>query len=241
MSVEHQSIKISVVIPTLNEQDNIYRLLTALQSQDLPPMEIIVVDGGSLDKTVPIVRSFKNAKLFNTLACVADQRNFGGNQALGELIVFMDSDVYPAPDFLRQSIFDFTQKKLQLAVPRTYPYKSTIFIKFVYVFFNLLFLIFQYFQASGGGMCLFVDKKLFMQTNGFSSNYKFEDIEFIRRASRLGKFRVLNTSIGVSDRRFLKEGILFLFIKYILLGILFSLGLFKVTNKFSYKFNHYKS
>ena len=64
-SLEINRFKFSVVVPTYNEEKNIYKLIEALLSQKLLPDEIIISDGGSVDKTLDIVLNFikKNDKI----------------------------------------------------------------------------------------------------------------------------------------------------------------------------------
>ena len=51
-------IKISVVVPTLNEETNIAKLLDRLLDQTMKPDEIIISDGGSIDKTIFIINKY---------------------------------------------------------------------------------------------------------------------------------------------------------------------------------------
>ena len=55
-------IKISVVVPTLNEEINIAKFLDSLLNQTRKPDEIIISDGGSIDKTVFIINNYIKKK-----------------------------------------------------------------------------------------------------------------------------------------------------------------------------------
>lgn len=86
-------LKPSIVIPTLNEQNNIGPLLSDIELQTRGAYEVIVVDGRSTDMTASVVKDFPDVKLLEGFPPVAEQRNLGGevrndeqDQAAGEQI-----------------------------------------------------------------------------------------------------------------------------------------------------------
>lgn len=98
--------KITVVIPVYNEQKTIRDCLTSLGSQTYKPLEIIVVDDGSTDNTINIV---KNSQL-STLNCQlfhqnhkgpGPARNLGATEAKGEILVFVDADMTFDKNFIK--------------------------------------------------------------------------------------------------------------------------------------------
>lgn len=94
----------SVVIPCLNEQKFLPRLLRDLSKQTFTNFEVLVVDGHSDDKTVEKAESYTdrlNIKVFVVAERnVSFQRNAGGNHAVGDWIIFMDADNRLPPYFL---------------------------------------------------------------------------------------------------------------------------------------------
>ncbi|MGD0354783.1 MAG: glycosyltransferase [Dehalococcoidia bacterium] len=88
---------ISVVIPTFNNEDTIEECLKSIFSnENAPKFEVIVVDGGSTDRTVEIVKQFpvRTPKLRESGRIYhAESVNYGVSQALGEIIAFTDADV----------------------------------------------------------------------------------------------------------------------------------------------------
>lgn len=97
---------ISVVIPTFNRLDRIRRVLSALAAQDFPTdaFEIIVVSDGSTDGTNEFLQSLdlpvRVIPIFQANQGPAAARNAGLSKASGDLIVFIDDDVIPAPTLL---------------------------------------------------------------------------------------------------------------------------------------------
>jgi len=97
-------IKISIIIPTYNEEQDIRRTLDAVTAIEYENKEIIVVDDASTDRTVEIVRTYEPLGVHviqqPVNAGVAATRNRGIRVATGEVIVILNADVYPQPDFL---------------------------------------------------------------------------------------------------------------------------------------------
>jgi glycosyltransferase involved in cell wall biosynthesis len=93
----------SVVVPARNEERDLERTLDALLRQEHASFEVIVVDDGSTDGTVEIVRSRSDyVRLLETMGGVgaAAARNVGIEAAFGDVLVFVDADVVLPPDFL---------------------------------------------------------------------------------------------------------------------------------------------
>ncbi len=107
-----EKIKVSVIIPCHNEQKHISGCLDSLLAQTFPfeEYELILVDDGSTDETVGIIKSFESAnpsrlKVFQQPhGGPALARNLGAKEARGEILAFLDSDMKFAPDFLEKLV-----------------------------------------------------------------------------------------------------------------------------------------
>lgn len=98
---------ISVIIPTLNAENEIYKLISKLNSQTKRPDEIIVVDSESEDDTVKICRQFENVHCISVKRSDFDHgktRDFALRESKGEYIVFMTQDAIPYDDLLIEKI-----------------------------------------------------------------------------------------------------------------------------------------
>jgi glycosyltransferase involved in cell wall biosynthesis len=93
-------VKVSVVIPTLNSEKVIKRVLDAIFQGTCKPHEVIVVDGGSHDQTVAFSRDFPVRTYHNPKIHAAAARNIGIQQASGAVIAFTDSDCVPQKNWL---------------------------------------------------------------------------------------------------------------------------------------------
>jgi GT2 family glycosyltransferase len=100
---------ISVVIPTRNRARHLSRTLQALAGQTFPRerFEVLLVDNGSTDATRDVASRFQTAfahyKLLSEMQPgAARARNFGIRQSAGDLVLFLDDDVIPAPRLLQE-------------------------------------------------------------------------------------------------------------------------------------------
>jgi len=242
-------MKISIIIPCLNEENFLPHLIIDLKNQTLKPYEIIVVDAGSEDKTLDRVQSDDLVKVVKTKPNIGAQRKLGGDMAGGDLLFFLDADVRLVADFLEKNVEKINRQKLALASFVYVPYStngdgrmenSNFSISMVYFFINFLMFSFQLFSPSGAGSGIFVTKELFDKTGGYRDDLKFDDIEFIRRASKFGKFRQIRSILLVSDRRFLRYGVIKTFVSYLVLSFFFLFNAFKYAEIVEYKFSDYK-
>ncbi len=97
---------VSVIIPAKNEEGNIERCLNSLMCVDYPKdnIEIIVVDNGSLDKTVCIAKKY-GAKVFvEPNLTIAGMRNLGAKNSKGDILAFVDADVSVSKDWIKNAI-----------------------------------------------------------------------------------------------------------------------------------------
>lgn len=242
-------MKISVIVPCLNEEKFLPNLIADLRNQSLLPFEILIIDAGSQDKTLELIKEDSLIKVIHTKPNIGMQRKTGGEKANGDMLFFFDSDVRINKDFIKNAIFEIQNKNLDLATYRYIPYNlgennqiqdSSKSIRFLYKFFNTLFFVFKRISPSGAGSGIFTTKENFLKLNGFSENLKFDDIDFIRRGARIGKFDILDMDLLVSDRRFVRYGVFKTFLSYLVLSIFFFFNAFKASEIIEYKFSDYK-
>jgi glycosyltransferase involved in cell wall biosynthesis len=95
---------ISVVVAAYNEQQHIGGLLSSLRRQTLPPLEVIVADDGSTDRTAQIAADAGATVLRLDHRGPARARNAAAEAARGELLVLLDADMACAPEFLERIV-----------------------------------------------------------------------------------------------------------------------------------------
>ena len=98
--------KVSVIIPTLNQERLIGRCIDSLlcQSYRQSLIEIIVVDNGSTDNTVDIVKKYPVKLVVETKKGPAAARNAGIKTATGEILIFLDHDCFADKDFVASHV-----------------------------------------------------------------------------------------------------------------------------------------
>lgn len=105
--------KLSIIICTLNSEKYLTQCLESIISQSFKDYEIIVVDGGSIDKTLSIVNCFNISKVFTDVkGGVSCAMNFGITKAIGDIIAILHSDDYYYSNATLQKVIDcFDEKK----------------------------------------------------------------------------------------------------------------------------------
>ncbi len=138
------SVKISVIIPARNEEENLKRLLPSLQNQGLAPYEVIVVDDQSDDRTAAVVLE-NGATVISGKALPEDWYGKpwacqqGANEATGDWLLFLDADTVMEPGgMLRIGGLSKEKDSVHSICPHhrvTRPYEQ------LSVFFNIIMLL----------------------------------------------------------------------------------------------------
>ena len=196
--------QISIIIPVLNEEDYIKKVLLSIKNNASSNQvkEVLVIDGGSEDTTVKEATK-AGARVISTSKGRALQMNVGAAIATGDILYFLHVDTLPPKDF-----------DLEILQAYTEGFKVGCFrMKFDTT--HLFLDIFAWFTrlntqiCRGGDQSLFILKTLFEKANGFNESYRiYEDNEFIRRIYKMADFKVLNNTVTTSSRRYDKKGVL---------------------------------
>lgn len=181
ITVSATDIRISVIIPARNEENNIRQLLEALQQQIYPIAltEIIVVDDHSTDQTANIVRQFSSVKLIqlkekNINSYKKKAIETGIASATGELIVTTDADCIPKKEWL-QTIAAFKKEKgsVFIAAPVVLDCNSSVVQLFQAMDFMILqgitgASVYKNIHTMCNGANLAYERKVFYEVNGFT-------------------------------------------------------------------------
>ena len=193
-------MKISIVIPVLNEERRIGERLAELRAFD----EVIVVDGGSSDGTVEIASSFSGVRVERAPRGRAAQMNHGARLAGGEVLLFLHADVSLPADALEHIQRALGDARTVAGAFRTWHVadggRRTPWL-------HLADLRSRYSGLPYGDQALFVRREAFWTAGGFPDQPLMEDLELSQRLRRLGRIAIVPASVRVSGRRFLAHPI----------------------------------
>jgi len=213
-------MKISVVIPVLNEVVNLPDAIGSVRAA-IPNPEIIAVDGGSTDGSLEWLQSQPNVVLVQAVRGKGPQQNAGGDIASGDVILFLHADCrLPADAGVR-----LAQLMQDPSVAGGCFFarwsRNTWTLRLIAWGMNLRTMVRK---ASYGDQALFLRRTAFHQVGGFPDWPLFEDAELVHRIKSVGRFAIIRSPVTISSRRFDERGILHgVFLVYFL-QIAFMLG-----------------
>lgn len=207
-------IRVSVVIPTLNEERDLPQLLGSLKKQTFRDFETIVADAGSKDRTRYLAEEFGARVVEGGMPGVG--RNRGAAVAQGEYLFFFDADVILPEDFLAKAVQELDENFIDLATCVFYPQSDLRLDKILFAFANLTVKMNANANPRAAGFCIFITRRLFDRIGGFDESLRLaEDHDLVERAAKFRPLHVLkSTSLQVSVRRLEKEGRFSLIQKY---------------------------
>jgi rSAM/selenodomain-associated transferase 2 len=195
---------VSVVIPVLDEEARLPACLDRVLPQAARiGAEVLVVDGGSRDGSVDLVRERPGARLLRGERGRGRQMNLGAREARGSLLVFLPADtLLPEGALQRLSEADrvgspvaggfrlrFDRRRLLL---RWVAALSDLRARWTGVFY--------------GDQVPFVRREVFLSLGGFREDLQVEDLEFATRLRRVVRPRLLPLTVTTSARRFDRSG-----------------------------------
>ncbi|MBR9914184.1 MAG: glycosyltransferase family 2 protein [Algicola sp.] len=196
---------ISIIIPVLNEAENIEKLLFHLiDNASLKHIsEIIVVDGGSTDGTRHIIeQSDLKIKVLSAPKGRAKQMNVGAKNASGNILYFLHADSFP-PNRYDQSIIDQVEKGHDAGC-----FRITFDSNHWWLRLAGWLTQFSWRACRGGDQSLFITKALFEDIGGYDENYIiYEDNILINQLYKRQEFVVINKKLQTSARMYRKHGI----------------------------------
>ncbi|VVC04081.1 Glycosyltransferase AglE [Candidatus Burarchaeum australiense] len=204
---------ISVIIPALDEEEEIETCLKSLRKQKFEgKYEIILVDGFSQDKTVERAKPYVDKVLKKHAHGPAAARNVGAEHAKYDVLAFIDADCEAEKDWLERIQLDFINEKLMgvggVLRPREGSWFDNVVFKINSDWWVRLSTIFGIYQLYGNN-CAY-RKEIFKKLCGFSTEISFfEDTELSMRAKKVGKIKIdPNLIVYASTRRFKQKGYL---------------------------------
>lgn len=208
---------VSVVIPTLNEEDYLPRLLESLARQTLAPLEVLVVDAGSTDRTRELATT-AGATVVTGGGLPGPSRNLGASRARGAWLLFLDADVRLPDDALDTIVAETGRRGLDAAscafVPDTRAFMVRLQHRLSVEYFWLTSKI--GWPHSIGGF-LFVRRTLHDEIGGFDATVRVaEDQDYVLRLARTGRYAFTRRPVvEIAARRFDQHGLLGMSVKWL--------------------------
>ena len=197
----NNQIKISVIIPLLNEAKAIKNVLLNLQSY--PELEVIVVDGGSEDETIAIAESF-SYKVLSSVRGRSIQMNAGAAIATGNILLFLHGDTILPANFPQMILEAIQQPGI---VGGAFELKIDAKIRGIKLVEMMVNWRSHFFSLPYGDQAIFIKAETFNQIGGFPIQPIMEDFVFIRQLKNIGKIAIIPTPVITSGRRWQQLGI----------------------------------
>jgi rSAM/selenodomain-associated transferase 2 len=208
------SVEISIIVPTFNEELSIKKTLDAV-SRLINVDEVVVVDGGSSDKTIEIIDSFEKLKKLKIIKMAEANRgrqlHEGTKHAKGEVFWFLHADTRPVQGSARQ-------------IKQFMRYREVVGGNFEITFAGenrwarFLTKLYPYLRSIGlvyGDSAIFVRRDVYEKIGGFRFLPIFEDLDLYKRLQRQrGRFVHINLPVTTSSRRFENRSFLLTFSRW---------------------------
>tara|TARA_B100000941_G_scaffold58223_1_gene38111 strand:+ start:768 stop:1451 length:684 start_codon:yes stop_codon:yes gene_type:complete len=197
--------KISIIIPTYNESENLPILLSDL-STITGKVEVIIADCNSEDKTRDIAciygaKIYKSKKKNRGL-----QLNIGAKNAKGEWFVFIHADSRLNEKFLKHIKSIVKSDKNLIYFLKLKINNKKIIYRFLEILVNLRSYLFK---DPYGDQGLIIHRKAYLKNKGYRKIPLMEDIDFIKRLGNKKNLRMLNIPIYTSSRKWEKNNIIY--------------------------------
>jgi len=230
------SSEISIIIPTLNEEDVLAKTLHNLTLLNPSPKKILLVDGGSQDNTLKIARQAGVSVLVCDQASRSRQMNLGAKAAKGELLCFLHADtlvpnnlttiieqVLADPTIAGGGFISIMTSSMQTRWGVSlHNYLKTYYAPLIFrphLFFRGLRILF-------GDQVIFCRRSDFWHCGGFDIELPImEDADLCIKLCKYGKIHLVNRIVQSSDRRVAKWGWFKANAIYLYIGFLWGIGI----------------
>lgn len=201
---EGNVLRVSVIIPTLNEEQSVCAAIESAYAAGAD--EVIVVDGGSTDRTVEVAESMVEA-VVQGRSGRAFQQNLGAEQATGDVFLFLHADCRLSADSIAAVRNVLACFKINAIAGCFRQEIDEAGLKYRIVAFGNGVRV-RWLKWAYGDQGIFVRSDVFRSVGGFPEVKFLEDLLLMKRLKRIGKIRLLNAKIVVSARRWQGRGLI---------------------------------
>lgn len=209
--------KVSIIIPALNEEKLIERLLSQFDSalKKRFDVEVIISDGGSKDSTLEIAKKYADRIILHNEKYqqnISQGRNEGAKNSLGDVLIFLNADTYVKDiEFvLNEIVIEFSDKKVSaIACPiYVFPEEEKFSDKAFHFFYNNYAALVNVFIGMGRGECHIIRREKYLESGGYDESLAAgEDYDLYKRLKKKGNVKLRRDFIVYeSPRRYRKYG-----------------------------------
>jgi len=197
--------KISIIIPTINEANNLPLLLSDLSLLNKDG-EILIVDCGSKDRTIDIAKIY-GAKVYKSIERNRGlQLDMGAKFSKGEWLIFLHADTRLTHDWITK-----IKSVLKEDINPIHYFKFKINDK--KIIYRVLEILVnfrsQYFKKPYGDQGLIIHRSIYFKNKGFRNIPLMEDVDFFMRLNSKKDLKQLNLPIFTSSRKWERTNIFF--------------------------------
>lgn len=179
-------MKVSVVIPALNEEGMIEQCLTSIRENDAE-VELILIDNGSIDRTPEIARKIADQVHIKPGLTLAEMRDFGAKQATGDIVVTTDADCICPTNWISNLVKPFEDPKVVAVGGAIRPLNINPFSKLYCWMASIMQGIFSFYQGAN----MAYRKEAYLNSPGYAGAKRAEDWNLSYHIGKLGKTKYI--------------------------------------------------
>lgn len=184
--------RLSIIIPTLNEENYLPKLLDSIVKQNFRgKLQVIVVDGSSVDKTIQIAQTYKDKLdilILKTSANIGLQKNKGERYAKYENLLFIDADIILPKNVLNRFTKNINPNEKSIHSSWFWPTREGPFIHYIsFIIAHLLIGLYSLIRPITSGGFMLTTKTNHRQIGGFKERaLAAEDVDYGERSIKTG-------------------------------------------------------
>jgi rSAM/selenodomain-associated transferase 2 len=211
-------MKLSVIIPALNEAEILGATLESVIVD--PSVEVIVVDGGSRDRTVEVAYQY-TSQVFVSPPGRGLQQAVGAQHAQGSMLIFLHADTQLPPGYQHLIHQTLAHANIVFGAFCLSIHPSSRALEVIAFMANLRS---RCLRLPYGDQAIFVRREAYFQVGGFKNWPIMEDVDLARRLNHKGGFKLAGGYVKTSARRWRKENLIYTTLRNWSLIIRYALG-----------------